>query len=263
MKNIIKLLLLLSLCLNAGIVSIGDLNLSYKITNDIDIVHIKTATYSKQIFQRNLWNNADIALNLLSLKKKELQFKLSYLGNRELGYIYTFTKEKKSFKLTDVQLYELENGKVCNTKLKRIAKDTSKIQETNKCYKLQKYIISLKELQNLSTYHYLRNILTIDELNDIMKLNKLTQKTLTTYNNIAYYLQKAGANKEAAYLLEKIIEKFPDRTVAYYNLGDAYWALGEKQKAIKAYTTYIEQMCHKGLQKKIPKMVLERVSKKK
>jgi tetratricopeptide (TPR) repeat protein len=88
---------------------------------------------------------------------------------------------------------------------------------------------------------------------------KITQKTLTPYNNIAYYLQKAGANKEAVYLLEKIITKFPNRTVAYYNLGDAYWALGDKKKAIKAYTTYIEQMCHKGLQKKIPKEVLERV----
>jgi tetratricopeptide (TPR) repeat protein len=96
----------------------------------------------------------------------------------------------------------------------------------------------------------------------VRKEFSLNYKTLTTYNNIAYHLQKAGANEEAAYLLEKIIVKFPNRTVAYYNLGDAYWALGEKKKAIKAYTTYIEQMCHKGLQKKIPKEVLERVKDK-
>jgi hypothetical protein len=38
--------------------------------------------------------------------------------------------------------------------------------------------------------------------------------------------------------------------------------LGEKDKAIKAYTTYIEQMCDKGLQKKIPKEVLKRVEVK-
>ena len=93
--------------------------------------------------------------------------------------------------------------------------------------------------------------------------SNITPKTLTTYNNIAYYLQKAGANEEAVFLLEKIIEKFPSRTVAYYNLGDAYWALGEKQKAMKAYTTYIEQMCQKGLQKKIPKVVLKRIEIKK
>jgi tetratricopeptide (TPR) repeat protein len=89
-----------------------------------------------------------------------------------------------------------------------------------------------------------------------------TNQTLVQYNDMAYYLQKAGANKEAIFLLEKIIKKFPNRTVAYYNLGDAYWALGKKDKAIKAYTTYIEQMCDKGLQKKIPKEVLKRVEVK-
>jgi len=91
---------------------------------------------------------------------------------------------------------------------------------------------------------------------------QLTIKNLTTYNNIAYYLQKAGANEEAVYLLEKILEKFPKRTVAYYNLGDAYWALGDKKRAIKAYMTYIEQMKAKGKEKRIPKVVKQRVSGK-
>ncbi len=105
--------------------------------------------------------------------------------------------------------------------------------------------------------------LDIELLNNTTKYIPLTPKTLTQYNNIAYYLQQAGANEEAVYLLEKIIKKFPKRTVAYLNLGDAYWELGEKEKACKAYTTYIEQMCAKGLQKKIPKKVLERVESKK
>ena len=99
-----------------------------------------------------------------------------------------------------------------------------------------------------------------DTLKEILTAIRLTEKTLTSYNNIAYYLQKAGANEEAVYLLEKIVAKFPNRTVAYYNLGGAYWALGEKAKARKAYTTYIEQMCHKGLQKKIPEEVFNRVT---
>jgi len=106
----------------------------------------------------------------------------------------------------------------------------------------------------------LLNSINDEYLNFYFNKYKLTHATLTQYNNIAYYLQKAGADEEAIYLLEKIIEKFPNRTVAYYNLGDAYWALGKKKKAMKAYTTYIEQMCHKGLQKKIPKVVLERVA---
>ena len=88
------------------------------------------------------------------------------------------------------------------------------------------------------------------------------KKTLSPYNNIAYYLQKAGANEEAVYLLEKILKKYPKRTVAHYNLADAYWALGEKKKAIASYTTYIEQMCNAGKEKRIPQVVRDRVSNK-
>ena len=93
-------------------------------------------------------------------------------------------------------------------------------------------------------------------------VNPLISKNLTSYNNIAYYLQKAGSNEEAVYLLEQITEKFRKRTVAHYNLGDAYWALGQKKKAKEAYTTYIELMCDAGKQKRIPKVVMDRVSNK-
>jgi len=128
------------------------------------------------------------------------------------------------------------------------------------------YLYGISILQDLKQLALKNNLIDGDTykiLSKIIKNNTLiTPKTLTQYNNIAYYLQQAGANEEAIYLLEKIIKKFPNRTVAYINLGDAYRALGEKDKARKAYTTYIEQMCAKGLQKKIPKRVLKRVRNK-
>ena len=62
--------------------------------------------------------------------------------------------------------------------------------------------------------------------------------------------------------LKKILKKYPNRTVAHYNLADAYWALGEKKKAIASYTTYIEQMCNAGKEKRIPQVVRDRVSNK-
>ncbi len=122
---------------------------------------------------------------------------------------------------------------------------------------LHKMIDDFK-VNTISIYQYY----DIELLNNTTKHIPLTPKTLTKYNNIAYYLQQAGANEEAIYLLEKIIKKFPNRIVAYINLGDAYRALGEKDKARKAYSTYIEQMCAKGLQKKIPKKVLKMVRNK-
>ncbi len=81
-------------------------------------------------------------------------------------------------------------------------------------------------------------------------------------NNLAFFFDKANYHKEAVYLLEKILEKFPKRVVAYYNLGDAYWALGEKEKAKKAYSTYIKMMKAKGKEKRIPKVVKDRVLSK-
>jgi tetratricopeptide (TPR) repeat protein len=95
---------------------------------------------------------------------------------------------------------------------------------------------------------------------DIFLENISIGKNLTKYNNIAYYLQKAGSNEEAIYLLEKILEKFPKRTVAHYNLADAYWALGDKKKAVASYKTYIKQMKEKGKAKRIPKIVKQRAS---
>jgi tetratricopeptide (TPR) repeat protein len=102
----------------------------------------------------------------------------------------------------------------------------------------------------------------IEYLESFLYVHSLSQKNLTAYNNIAYYFQKANANEESVYLLEKILEKFSKRTVAYYNLGDAYWALGQKKKAVKIYTTYIEQMCNGGKQKLIPIKVKDRISRK-
>ena len=86
------------------------------------------------------------------------------------------------------------------------------------------------------------------------------QKNIELSNNIAFFLEEAEHYKESIYLLEKILKDYPNRTVAHYNLADAYWALGEKKKAISSYTTYIEQMKEKGKEKRIPQVVRDRVS---
>jgi len=81
-------------------------------------------------------------------------------------------------------------------------------------------------------------------------------------NNTAYYLEQSGAFEETINLLGKIIDKDPNRAVAYVNLGDAYWGLGEKNKAQKAYKIYIKLMKEKGKEKQIPSSLLERIKGK-
>ncbi|WP_428740042.1 tetratricopeptide repeat protein [Sulfurimonas sp.] len=98
----------------------------------------------------------------------------------------------------------------------------------------------------------------IGALKEILNEVPISTKTLTQYNDIAYYLEQANANDEAIYLLEKIIEKYPNRIVAYYNLGDAYWDDGDKLKAKQAYKKYIELMTNADKEKKIPQIVKDR-----
>ncbi|WP_324172520.1 tetratricopeptide repeat protein [Sulfurimonas sp.] len=106
----------------------------------------------------------------------------------------------------------------------------------------------------------LKNKINVDRYNiEYFQNINLGKKNLIAYNNIAYYLEKAKAYPESIYLLEKILKKYPNRTVAYINLGDAYWGLKNKEKAKQAYSTYIKQMKEKGKERKIPKVVLERI----
>lgn len=88
---------------------------------------------------------------------------------------------------------------------------------------------------------------------------KITSKNVTKYNNLAYLLEKREAYKEAIYVLDRIIEFFPSRTVAYINIGDALWEMDNIDKAKDAYRIYIRLMKKNGKENKIPKQVLERV----
>jgi tetratricopeptide (TPR) repeat protein len=193
-----------------------------------------------------------------------------YLGNTISGKIITFTKENNYYNIVKVETFVTDKHSFGTNCEERIIEQNNTLQIDNvffpskKCTKLlnQDNLMSLQNLVLIMQKYKFKNIISISDINLYLIQNILGNHNLVIYNNIAYYLQKAGANQEAVFLLEKIIEKFPNRTVAYYNLGDAYWELGEKDKATKAYTTYIEQMCDKGLQKKIPEEVLRRVEVK-
>ncbi len=87
----------------------------------------------------------------------------------------------------------------------------------------------------------------------------LSASNVKDYNNLAFYLEQADMNIEAIYLLQGILQKFPNRTVAYVNLGDAYWKLDEIDLAKEAYQKYTKLMKTNGKENKIPQQVWERV----
>lgn len=100
---------------------------------------------------------------------------------------------------------------------------------------------------------------TISYWNDVLVEIPIDRSSVTQYNNIAYYLEQGGAYEPAIHLLEHIVEAFPRRTVAYINLGDAYWGHGDRNAAIDAYKTYIRLLEEEGREDRAPGYVRERI----
>ncbi|WP_239617851.1 tetratricopeptide repeat protein [Cohnella mopanensis] len=57
-------------------------------------------------------------------------------------------------------------------------------------------------------------------------------------NDYGYFLSLAGRNKEAKPILANVIKLVPTRTVAYINLADVEWTLGQKSAAKAHYQQY-------------------------
>ena len=90
-------------------------------------------------------------------------------------------------------------------------------------------------------------------------LEPLSVVNLVKYNNIAYYLSEGGYHIGAAFILNEVLNQFPNRTVAYVNLGDTYWGLEKHAEAREAYQTYIRLMRESNREQRIPQRVFERI----
>jgi len=92
------------------------------------------------------------------------------------------------------------------------------------------------------------------------KIGTLNLLDIKNSNDIAYYLAEAQIYEEAIFILKNIIKKEPTRIVAYLNLADSYWAIGNKESAKENYKKYVELMKSQNKDlKKIPKQVWDRI----
>ncbi|WP_027086450.1 tetratricopeptide repeat protein [Cohnella panacarvi] len=86
-------------------------------------------------------------------------------------------------------------------------------------------------------------------------------KYVVILNDYAYFLTLAGRNKEAKPILANLIKLVPGRVVAYLNLADAEWSLGQKTAAKGHYKQYWKLLGSKAA-KVAPKRVQERMNAK-
>jgi hypothetical protein len=138
--------------------------------------------------------------------------------------------------------------------------ERSEIRKT----RMQKHLIDLNDsLTGLYKGKQIKNIqksfYNINHIGELMYNIPISNTTLEIYNNLGYYFSFTDtALPTALYILEKIITQFPQRIVAYLNCADAYFNLGEKEKATLLYRKYADLMKKDGKENKIPKRVHER-----
>ena len=213
----------------------------------IDYENPKWDNYLNGINSSSIFNN-DIFGTYIPYNQKH--FNPYYNEEKILERLYeTGTCDRKATKEANIEV--LVNGKWIpqeqswNTKEEKVANTNQ--TSTNLSLTLNQLFENAKTNQKL----------TIENINEVLKSEELNTKNLQKYNDIAYYLQQSNANDEAIFLLEKIIEKFPNRTVAYLNLADAYNGVGSKEKAEINYEKYISLMKQDNKESKIPQRVLE------
>lgn len=88
--------------------------------------------------------------------------------------------------------------------------------------------------------------------------NIVNNENVELVNNFAFYAKKYGQPVPAIIMLNGVIDKQPDRIVAYYNLADAYWDIKDFSNAKNKYKKYIELMKMAGKENKIPAKAFDR-----
>ncbi len=91
----------------------------------------------------------------------------------------------------------------------------------------------------------------IGNLNNI----EIDDRNVIYLNDLGYVMEQTSRFREAVSILEKVTSKFPTRTVAWLNLGDAQAGLGKIEEAKESYQRYIELMESSGKGKKVPERV--------
>jgi tetratricopeptide (TPR) repeat protein len=139
-----------------------------------------------------------------------------------------------------------------------------KIQEQDKLPPFHEVFEKISEESKKDKYYLKRfagSDKDIERYESYLKMYPLSDKNHTMYNDIGYYLEQAEAYKEAIYVLNAVLEKYPQRVVAYLNIADAYWGNNEKAKAKEMYAKYVDLMkAQKKDASKIPKRVYDRAS---
>jgi len=224
------------------------------LTIEIELVIARPVSYDYLSFSGN---DGKLTLDTIAYYFRDYQH-----HNKEMMFsIRGDFKDKTDFGNVFIQNLDILNHgneeKNFYTDLSQFKFEQIKYDESEDNFKSLIHNVALKHKTNDSDW-ILKNIDSKVLHKQCLKIPILTE-TVNDYNNLGYFLEQAGDYKGAIFILLKVIESFPSRTVAYINLGDAYFGLKNSAKAKEAYNTYITLMKKSGKETKIPKRVYDRI----
>lgn len=131
-------------------------------------------------------------------------------------------------------------------------------------YETDKYKYDFDSLIKLNYTNALKHFHSKDVPSAITLLEPYVQQSIHSnyfypdiFNDYGFLLQQAGRNEDAVTILNIVVKNAPKRMVAYLNIADAYWALGEEAKSSQNYKKYISLM-QSAHNNKIPKRAIDR-----
>jgi|GEM_PF-1759753 len=243
-------------------------------TSDGKFVEAKTFTVNSDNFSEveNPMENLLIAQG----DPGEIQIGASCCGNFKTTEIYTykflndnwFLSETNISTVNDDFLPEISltindlsysiDGKTVNNK--NAYNRELNNQKESAISKFNKYLTTFKAGYKNKSLGKLKSI-GFEEVAEMLYFNPLSESNVNDYNDIAFYnASTQKGNQSSILFLKRIVEKFPDRVVAYLNLGDSYFALDNKEYAKEAYNKYLELMKAQNKDiSKVPPRVEERI----
>lgn len=93
-------------------------------------------------------------------------------------------------------------------------------------------------------------------ISDHMRIGEFTRIA----NDYGFFLEQYGNFEKAVDVLYGVLKLDPERMVAYLNIADALWGLGESGNAAEFYRTYADMMMQVNLGSQIPPRVNSRVT---
>lgn len=181
--------------------------------------------------------------------------KYSSYSYKKEGKYYTLQKAKESHPLANssLKIDNSEKFKILDSDNMTSCKGESLYTKVNSIKALASFLDKSNKFNfPYSFYSNIKNEFLIGKSN------------VEVYNNLAFYLYKKGYYQQADFLLEMVLERFPNRTVAYLNYADNLDKLIDqnpdkyyksKDELTKYYLTYISQMIFKNKENILPQKV--------